>query len=435
MTGTGLAPQQRLAALAATITATPGDANTDLPYAYLHTQAWTRATDTITRTDVRRWRHEANDSGYEISRRLPDLPGTTHNPTPDERDLFTHAREKTSRYQVGGLPPYLAQMPTDPTLLADTLAPRQLSGEPEYARLLIDAVVGLATSQYLNREQRAATLGVLAKVPGLAYLGQTTDLADRDGLAFAATVNGATSQIIIDPRTGEVLAAQEHVATGPRPGLFSHILILDRAKAPADAVSGDPERSVGTPDTTEMSLVRQIIDLTLTGADTAALDALRAADPHTRQQLVDTAMCLLNLDHELTCPHDPNDSTDNDQAAPVYLRVAIDHTHRATRMLHDPLDGVAPDIAAATLTAVSALTTAVTETVGQLRRRVMQSYPAAARGEYTTAPFADPTTELRLAANELHDLEQHLHQAAHMAAAPERTLGALTRTRPPGDQA
>ncbi|MBO4210974.1 hypothetical protein GSF22_34035, partial [Micromonospora echinofusca] len=78
MTGPGLTPQQRLTTLAATIAAAPGDANTGLPYTYLHVQAWTRATDTITRTDVRRWRHEQNDSGYEITRRLPDLPGTTH---------------------------------------------------------------------------------------------------------------------------------------------------------------------------------------------------------------------------------------------------------------------------------------------------------------------------------------------------------------------
>ncbi|MBO4210395.1 hypothetical protein GSF22_31035 [Micromonospora echinofusca] len=324
-------------------------------------------------------------------------------------------------------------MPTDPRLLADTLAPRQLSGEPEYARLLIDAVVGLATSQYLNQEQRAATLGVLARVPGLAYLGQTTDLAGRDGLVFAASVNGTHSQIVLDPHTGEVLSAQERITTGPRPGLFSHVLILDRGKHSAANVAHVPELSARSPDTATNPQARRVIDLALAGRDTAARDALRATDPRTRQQLADTATCLLSTGHELTQPHDGN--PDDDRTAAVRsLRAAADHTHRAAWTLHDPLDSVDPDIATAALTAVSALLTAVAETMGQLRRRVLQSYPAAARGEYTAPAYADPTTELRLTEHELRDLEQHLHQIARMATIPGRTLGELTRNHPPDDQ-
>ncbi|MFG1886255.1 hypothetical protein ACGFIR_00055 [Micromonospora sp. NPDC049051] len=227
-TGPNLTPQQRLTALAASIAAVPADTTTDRPYTYLHLQMWNRATNAITRTDLRRWRRSADNSGRETTRRLPDMLGVNHHPDPDERKLFAHAPQKTTQYGQGTLRHYLPEpSPTDPTTLAHALAPPILANEPAYPLLLASGVVGLATSQYLNHQQRIATLRLLASIPTITYQGKTTDIAGRTGLAFAVTADGSTWQLIIDGHTGELLAGHERV-TGTRPGLFSYVLILER---------------------------------------------------------------------------------------------------------------------------------------------------------------------------------------------------------------
>ncbi len=105
-TDAGLTAEQRLTLLADTLSSTPADTTTDLPYVYLHLQTWTRATNTIIRTDIRRWRH-ADGSGREVTRRAPDLKGVDHQPRPDELPLFDHATPTTHRHPPGSLHPYL----------------------------------------------------------------------------------------------------------------------------------------------------------------------------------------------------------------------------------------------------------------------------------------------------------------------------------------
>ncbi|MFV2114210.1 hypothetical protein ACFHW0_17965 [Micromonospora sp. LOL_025] len=234
-TGSNLTAQQRLTALAASVAVTPADHTTDLPYTYLHLQMWNRATNAITRTDLRRWRRGADNSGREITRRLPDMLGVDHRPDADERELFAHAPQKTTQYGRGTLRHYLPEPPpTDPTALAHALAPPILANESAYPLLLACGIVGLATSQYLNQEQRTATLRLLAGIPAITYQGETTDIARRAGPAFAVTADGSTWQLIIDGHTGELLAAHERV-TGIRPGLFSYVLILERGHTNTDA--------------------------------------------------------------------------------------------------------------------------------------------------------------------------------------------------------
>ncbi|QOC95019.1 hypothetical protein D0Q02_29205 [Micromonospora craniellae] len=213
--------------LATTISATPDDTTTELPYTYLHLQMWARATNRIVRSDVRRWRH-ADGSGREVTRRAPDLAGVEHQPRPDERSLFDHATPTTHRHPPQGMHPYLPEpVPADPARLARLLVPAELAGEPAYPRLLAGGVIGLATSQHLNHAQRATALRVLARIPGITYGGPTTDLAGRTGLAFRVTAEGSTTVLVIDPSTGELLAAHERIS-GIKPGLFSHVLILTR---------------------------------------------------------------------------------------------------------------------------------------------------------------------------------------------------------------
>lgn len=233
-TGPGLTPHQRLMTLASSVASTPADASTGLPYTYLHTQSWTRATNVITRSDVCRWRRDSDSSGRELTRRLRDVPGLTHRPTPAERSSFPAAPKKTTRYLAGELQPYLAEpLPVDATTLAGSLAPRELANEPAYPRMLVHGVIGLATSQYLSQEQRAETLRVLAGVPNISFEGEQTDLAGRAGLGFSVTADGSTTQLILNPGTGEVLSAHEQV-TGARAGLFSLVLILERGRAATD---------------------------------------------------------------------------------------------------------------------------------------------------------------------------------------------------------
>ncbi|MFI6163937.1 hypothetical protein ACIA59_28800 [Micromonospora haikouensis] len=222
----GLAPGQRLEILADNIRATPADTTTG-PYTYVHTQSWARVTNTIVRIDLRHWRCDSTGSGHEIERRLPPLHGVHRTPQPRERRLFAQADATLTRYPPGELAPYIAEpVPTDPTALAAALAPPTPDAPPAAPRTLVNGVVGMARSQHLNRDQRTAVLRVLAGIPGITYHGQVTDVADRPGLGFRLTTDGNTLDLVIDTSTGAILAAQDTVQAGSRPGLFSYVLFL-----------------------------------------------------------------------------------------------------------------------------------------------------------------------------------------------------------------
>ncbi|MFD6567929.1 hypothetical protein [Micromonospora profundi] len=62
---------------------------------------------------------------------------------------------------------------------------------------------------------------------GITYRGQSTDILGRTGLTFTITADGSTSQLLINPHNGEILAAHERLSRR-RPGLFSAVLILER---------------------------------------------------------------------------------------------------------------------------------------------------------------------------------------------------------------
>ncbi|MFG1872091.1 hypothetical protein [Micromonospora arborensis] len=224
----GLTPQQRLMALAAGIGGSPDDDTAQLPYTYLHTQTWARSTDAITRTDLRRWRRKADCSGQEAVRHLPDLPGVDHQPRSQERHLLARSPKTTTRHAAGSLRPHLPEpLPADPAVLIGQLVSRGLVAEPTNSRTLAGGVIGLAVSQYLNRDQRATCLRALADLPGITYGGEARDVAGRLGLAFTVIADGSTTTLVVDARTGELLAAEERVS-GNRPGLLSYVLILER---------------------------------------------------------------------------------------------------------------------------------------------------------------------------------------------------------------
>ncbi|MFY1656146.1 hypothetical protein [Micromonospora sp. WMMD1274] len=161
----GLTAQQRLNLLADTISTAPADTTDGLPYTYLHLQSWARASTTIVRTDVRRWRH-ADGSGREIIRWAPDLHGLNHQSTPQEHQEFSRAVPHTLHHGIGDLHPHLpGDIPANPRELIRLLAPPALADEPAYPRILTSGIVELTTSQHLNPRQRVTTLRALAAAP------------------------------------------------------------------------------------------------------------------------------------------------------------------------------------------------------------------------------------------------------------------------------
>ncbi|MEU3117208.1 hypothetical protein ABZ652_24290 [Micromonospora chalcea] len=138
------------------------------------------------------------------------------------------APRKTNEHLPGGLHPYLPEaLLEDADVLAGAVASRELATDLAYSRVLISGVVALVSSQYLNQDLRATSLRVIADIPGITDRGQSTDLVGCAGLTFTVTADGSTSQLLVDPQGGEVLAAHERL-TGRRAGLFSYVLILER---------------------------------------------------------------------------------------------------------------------------------------------------------------------------------------------------------------
>ncbi|GIJ08456.1 hypothetical protein Van01_16700 [Micromonospora andamanensis] len=56
------------------------------------------------RKDLRRWRHNTDGSGREITRRALDLRGADHHPAAEERDLFRDAAPTSIGHAAWRLP-------------------------------------------------------------------------------------------------------------------------------------------------------------------------------------------------------------------------------------------------------------------------------------------------------------------------------------------
>lgn len=106
------------------------------------------------------------------------------------------------------------------------------------------AATDLLREQVLQPAQRASLLRVLASLPGLRYLGETTDRAGRSGTAFALDSNHGglpnRRMLIVDPHTGRVLASEEMLTTTagmlnvPIPSVISYetYLVADYSPPP-----------------------------------------------------------------------------------------------------------------------------------------------------------------------------------------------------------
>ncbi len=166
---------------------------------YAHTQTWQWATnisssgDTTT-LDVQVWQYQRW--------RAPDSAGRAVTITqPTEGQARTQ-----ETYRPGQTPVEALRLATDPGLLAEQLSHVQPVDEGPQFYLRAWAEVNAWYSP--DQAQRAAALAVFRDTDGIDFHGTAHDRAGRTGIGLSVTSdNGGTRDLLIlDPRTGELLA-------------------------------------------------------------------------------------------------------------------------------------------------------------------------------------------------------------------------------------
>jgi hypothetical protein len=106
----------------------------------------------------------------------------------------------------------LRRLPTDPSRLAaalDSLTARH-HVDQEFPQADVRTAIRFEILRMLAQEPtsaslRAALYRVFASTPGIRLLGRTRDSLGRPGMAVAVKVDDARLELIIDPKTGELL--------------------------------------------------------------------------------------------------------------------------------------------------------------------------------------------------------------------------------------
>lgn len=154
---------------------------------------------------------------------------------------------------VSAFPPGLMPGTSLPVLSREAAtAARQLSADSPASRPklsgpddLVRAALDVAGVQYLDGWQRAALLEVLADVPGVVLDGARSDLAGRRGLAFRFVGSPNLLTVIIDRRTGEILAANRVLRDLDEAVLFT-TLYLDRGRCAGTWQTAGPDSRRGS---------------------------------------------------------------------------------------------------------------------------------------------------------------------------------------------
>jgi hypothetical protein len=224
-----LSTPARLLAMADTITAVPADRRSPAayPFSAVHTQHWSITGDIVEARDVVTWR---SADGTARTRTLQPRRDPTRFPDLAERQRLATAPAETVDYpQADGslLDGVITEpVPHDARTLADALYAQQRTRCRPH--LLFDRYLRLAGGFYLDHQARAATLRLLATIPGLTYDGIARDLAGRTGWAFTLTRTDqhTTDTIVLNPTTGALQAAASTEINASHP--LRNTLYLDR---------------------------------------------------------------------------------------------------------------------------------------------------------------------------------------------------------------
>ena len=210
------------------------------PYTYIHVQSWTRQpNNTIGRVDVEHWQH-INGTAHTTTRRASSWPQGHRATDGSDRPDFTAAVPQTYDYPAyqGGehlLTPETVS--TDPTELTAQLV--ALRGTTTSTDDLLFDIVDIQYTAYLGRDQRAAVLRLIAGLPTVVDEGESTDIAGRRGITFRFTDTAATTWLIINPATGEVLSYRR-AFNDPQATFSAYSLLLDRDRRRSSPSRGIP---------------------------------------------------------------------------------------------------------------------------------------------------------------------------------------------------
>ncbi len=124
--------------------------------------------------------------------------------SPEVADLAPPVGDQTSA--PGGDFLDLSQLPTDPGKLKAALEERKIVGGPDGDWETLAIIGQMLQETYASPSLRAALFNVAAALPGIEYIGKTTDASGRPGVAVAYTHGGIRDELIFDPHTAQLNA-------------------------------------------------------------------------------------------------------------------------------------------------------------------------------------------------------------------------------------
>ncbi len=190
----------------------------------IHLQRWSmdttsRAREIVAFDERHRWT-PGGPLRSEITRLPPQPPGLREAGFLDGGPPASPQPPDVTEYPPGGYSTVIGTPSADPATLAAQLAEHEPPGNGPQA--LVRAVAAVHEFHRLGPAQKAAMLGVLSQVDGLAFRGVTRDRAGRSGVALTIDSGGPDSGRVRDVLVvdGEAnLLSHEQIALTPPPGL------------------------------------------------------------------------------------------------------------------------------------------------------------------------------------------------------------------------